>query len=221
MTTTYQRNILSTEYNGWENYETWNVALWINNDQGLYDLAMEVGNYVDFIDLLNDQGIVNTPDGVKYNDPAVNVVQLNSDVFDLWLTHKTHTVINTQMTQSRTVTFTNVQDNVERTVEFPTINQAMQFVTTLHIAGVQAVVNLLPEDIAAWYNSLLSYEYKLGATQFTTLFFFIMSKSVIISLLGRANNGNELLQILDSLQEDNQQSIAYAEPTADMIDFWC
>jgi hypothetical protein len=53
------------------------------------------------------------------------------------------------MTQSRTVTFTNVQDNVERTVEFPTINQAMQFVNTLHIAGVQAVVNLLPEDIAA------------------------------------------------------------------------
>ena len=82
MTTTYQRNILSTEYNGWENYETWNVALWINNDQGLYDLAMEVGNYVDFIDLLNDQGIVSTPDWVKYNDPKVNVVQLNSDVFD-------------------------------------------------------------------------------------------------------------------------------------------
>jgi len=46
-----------------------------------------------------------------------------------------------------------------------------------------------------------------------------MSKSVIISLLGRANNGNELLQILDSLQEDNQQSVAYAEPTADVIDF--
>lgn len=97
MPVTYQRNLLSTEYNGWENYETWNVALWINNDEGLYHLAMEVGNYVDFIDLLNDQGIVSTPDGVKFNDPKVNVVQLNSDVFDLWLTHKTHTVINTLM----------------------------------------------------------------------------------------------------------------------------
>jgi len=83
LTATYQRNILSTEYNGWENYETWNVALWINNDECLYHLAMEVGNYVDFIDLLNDQGIVDTPDGVRYDDPAVNVVQLNSDVFDL------------------------------------------------------------------------------------------------------------------------------------------
>ena len=56
--------------------------------------------------------------------------------------------INTQMTQVRTVTFTNVQDNVERTVEFPDINKAMQFVNILHIGGVDAIVNLLPEDVA-------------------------------------------------------------------------
>lgn len=151
MTTTYQRNLLSTEYNGWENYETWNVALSINNDEGLYHLAMDCGDYETLVNTLyNEYGVRETKDGVKFNDPKVNMVQLNSDVFDLWLTHNTHTVTNTLMTQSRTVTFTNVQDNVERTVEFPTINQAMQFVTTLHVAGVQAVVNLLPEDIAAW-----------------------------------------------------------------------
>jgi hypothetical protein len=56
--------------------------------------------------------------------------------------------INTQMTQVRTVTYTNVQDNVERTAEFPNINQAMVFVNSLHLAGVDAVVNLLPEDVA-------------------------------------------------------------------------
>ena len=83
MTVTYQTNIADQEYNGWTNYETWNVALWINNDEGLYHLAQEVGNYVDFIDLLNDQGIVSTPDGVRYDDPAVNVVEIKSDVFDL------------------------------------------------------------------------------------------------------------------------------------------
>ena len=29
------------EYNGWTNYETWNLALWMDNDQGLYSLRTE------------------------------------------------------------------------------------------------------------------------------------------------------------------------------------
>ena len=53
------------------------------------------------------------------------------------------------MTQSRTVTFTNVQDKVERTVEFPTLKDATRFVLSLHCAGVDAIVNLLPEDVVA------------------------------------------------------------------------
>lgn len=28
-------------YQGWSNYETWNVALWFSNDQGLYILQQE------------------------------------------------------------------------------------------------------------------------------------------------------------------------------------
>jgi hypothetical protein len=80
MTVTYQRNILSTDYNGWENYETWNVALWINNDEGLYNIAMEAGDYETFCDYLGSNAT--TGDRVKFNDPRVNVVQINSDVFD-------------------------------------------------------------------------------------------------------------------------------------------
>jgi hypothetical protein len=34
---TFQTTIEDTTYNGWENYETWNVALWIQNDEGLYN----------------------------------------------------------------------------------------------------------------------------------------------------------------------------------------
>ena len=46
-----------------------------------------------------------------------------------------------------------------------------------------------------------------------------MSKQVLISMLRQGNTGNEILQILDTLIEDNQQAVAYAEPTADVIEF--
>lgn len=31
-------------YNGWTNYQTWNVALWLDNDQGLCDMAREIAS---------------------------------------------------------------------------------------------------------------------------------------------------------------------------------
>jgi hypothetical protein len=83
MTVTFQTNITDTTYNGWTNYETWNVALWIQNDEGLYHLAAECGDYETLVDrLYNDYGVRETKDGVKFNDPKVNVIQINSDVFD-------------------------------------------------------------------------------------------------------------------------------------------
>ena len=83
MTTTFQRNALDISYNGWENYETWNVALWINNDEGLYNLAQECGDYETFVKCLYEYyGSTETGDGVKFSDPKVNVIQINSDMFD-------------------------------------------------------------------------------------------------------------------------------------------
>ena len=80
MTATYQRNALDISYNGWENYETWNVALWLQNDYGLYSIAQRCDDYQDFV---NEVGVgYSTPDGVKFADPKVNVIQINSDVFD-------------------------------------------------------------------------------------------------------------------------------------------
>ena len=81
MTASYQRNALDISYNGWENYETWNVALWINNDEGFYNLARQCDDYSEFVSALCG-GCVQTPDGVKWNGPKVNVIQINSDVFD-------------------------------------------------------------------------------------------------------------------------------------------
>ena len=82
-TATYQLNALDISYNGWNNYETWNVALWINNEEGLYHLSQECGGYEEFVKCLYDEyGVTETGDGVKFNSRRVNVVQINSDVFD-------------------------------------------------------------------------------------------------------------------------------------------
>jgi len=35
------------EYNGWTNYETWQCALWLDNDQGLAALAAGSGGDAD------------------------------------------------------------------------------------------------------------------------------------------------------------------------------
>ena len=83
MTASYQTNYLDTSYNGWCNFETFNVALWINNDEGLYHLAAECGDYETLVYRLYDEyGVNETKDGVAFKDPKVNVIQLNSDVFD-------------------------------------------------------------------------------------------------------------------------------------------
>ena len=82
MPATFQTNHLDTTYNGWANYETWNVALWIQNDEFLYTLAQKCGSYEDFLSVLEELKTVATPDGVRYADPAVNAIELDTDVFD-------------------------------------------------------------------------------------------------------------------------------------------
>ena len=49
MTNTFQTDLTETSYNGWTNYETWNVALWVNNDEGSYYLARQCGDYQTFV----------------------------------------------------------------------------------------------------------------------------------------------------------------------------
>ena len=85
MTSTFQTDLTDTTYNGWTNYETWNVALWIQNDWSWYNLANEAGDYQTFVDCLEacSMNDATTGDGVKWNDPRVNVVELNEMFEDL------------------------------------------------------------------------------------------------------------------------------------------
>lgn len=37
-------------YEGWTNRETWAAALWVNNDQGLYETVQELAKHADCCD---------------------------------------------------------------------------------------------------------------------------------------------------------------------------
>ena len=69
-----------TNYNGWANYETWNVALWIGNDEGLYNLARECDDYETFREMM---GETETPDEVAWNDSGLDIDELNEMIQEL------------------------------------------------------------------------------------------------------------------------------------------
>ena len=37
------------EYNGWSDWTTWNCALWIGGDEGLYNIAKDSRSYGEFV----------------------------------------------------------------------------------------------------------------------------------------------------------------------------
>ena len=76
-----------TTYNGYANYETWNVTLWIQNDEGLYNEAKRLAKfgrfYQDLVKFLYECGSKGTPDGVKWNDPAIDAGEVTEMMDDL------------------------------------------------------------------------------------------------------------------------------------------
>ena len=40
---------IKENFNGWSDWTTWNVALWINNDEGFTTLPKSANNYADFL----------------------------------------------------------------------------------------------------------------------------------------------------------------------------
>ena len=71
-------------YNGWKNHATWNVALWIQNDVGLYNFAEECASYQDFAsDMRVYFDSVETPDKVAWNDSALDIERLDELITEL------------------------------------------------------------------------------------------------------------------------------------------
>jgi hypothetical protein len=90
----------TTTYNGWANYDTWNVMLWLDNDEGLYKESLRYfqlirGNrqrptYKGLIEWLSDGGAItaSTPDNVPWLSSTLNTAELNRGIlinYDCWL----------------------------------------------------------------------------------------------------------------------------------------
>ena len=72
-------------YNGWANYQTWNVALWLQNDELLYRDARSWAQhgYQSFSHQLVEWFGQTTPDGVDWQDNDLDVDELNQMMAEL------------------------------------------------------------------------------------------------------------------------------------------
>jgi len=68
------------DYNGWTNYETWNVALWMQNEPPFYQIAIDSKDYKSFCATMRELGIVETPDQVALNDSSINIDEINDSL---------------------------------------------------------------------------------------------------------------------------------------------
>jgi hypothetical protein len=96
MTTTsatqMETKILPQRYNGWANYETWNVALWMQNDKFLYNTAVACVEYHNaafqtpydkFIINMENCNKLKTSDGVSWDHEMINCDEINEMMFEM------------------------------------------------------------------------------------------------------------------------------------------
>ena len=80
---------MNKTYNGWKNYATWNVALWIGNDEGFYRAAVDFSRnckaravYRLFVESMGLSG-TRTPDRVKWDGRDLDYRALNAMMREL------------------------------------------------------------------------------------------------------------------------------------------
>lgn len=61
-------------YNGWKNYATWSVVLWLSNDEYYHSLCKNSANYEDLRVLLGNGG---TPDNISWYHADLDIKALD------------------------------------------------------------------------------------------------------------------------------------------------
>ena len=74
---------MNETYNGWKNYQTWNVALYIQNERFYYELARECSTYNEWMEKSRRFRTGATPDGVCYADKRVSRREINAMLKEL------------------------------------------------------------------------------------------------------------------------------------------
>ena len=76
------------KYNGWNDWTTWNVALWIRNDECYYNIAKDCKDYMDFLFEMHSMiGSFATPDGADWGE--ANIEEMNEVIEAVSYTHLT------------------------------------------------------------------------------------------------------------------------------------
>ncbi|WP_187159411.1 DUF7249 family protein [Lactobacillus helsingborgensis] len=68
----------SKGYNGFKNYETWNVAIYLDNSVLIQRVKHLFSSYAEVVDFFRLFGIFDTPDGVKLSDPELDYKELDA-----------------------------------------------------------------------------------------------------------------------------------------------
>jgi len=69
-------------YNGWKNYETWLVALWINNDQGTQEIALDMARQYKGMEHENYELSHALKDWIEETNPLADNADLFADLLN-------------------------------------------------------------------------------------------------------------------------------------------
>ena len=73
----------STGYNGYANYKTWNVSLFLSSDENLYNMVKHYDSWAKVKEVLLEVGITKTSDSVSFDDVQIDTNEIDEMLAEL------------------------------------------------------------------------------------------------------------------------------------------